>query len=40
MSHQGTVGAEEMAQQTRALAALSENPHLIPNRHVAAYNYL
>jgi hypothetical protein len=34
----GLPGSEEMAQQLRALAALSEDPGSIPSTHVTAHN--
>ena len=33
-------GAEEMAQQLRALTALPEDPGSIPSTHMAAHNCL
>ena len=32
--------AVEMPQQLRVLAALAEDPGLIPSTHIIAYNYL
>lgn len=34
------VGAGQMVQQVGALAALPEEPGLIPSAHMAAYNHM
>ena len=36
----GQAGAEEMAQQLKALAALAEDTDSIPSTHMVAHEYL